>query len=224
MELLLNGKSLGTASVSHLGYASFNVSYAPGNLTAVARSADGKTTVSHTRQTPGAAASLAGTLDVPNIATGTGTAVVADGHDAALVRVTILDTQNRRASASNATVAFRVISGPGHIVGVGNGDPMSHEANQAAQHSAFHGYVHAVVRVTLDCTSNAREVDVETAIVQRGACPDPIGPIVVEASAEGLGSTQISIPVSTDVEKDGVLAVAAGRPSPDALLAHFDSV
>jgi hypothetical protein len=40
-----------------------------------------------------------------------------------------------------------------------------------------------------------------------GATP-PV-PIVVEASAPGLGSVQISIPTSVDVANDGVLAVAA---------------
>jgi hypothetical protein len=37
----------------------------------------------------------------------------------------------------------------------------------------------------------------------------PTAPIVVEASAPGLKSMQISIPTSVDVEKDGVLATAA---------------
>ena len=229
VELFVNGKSVGKASVSHLGYASFKVKYAAGNVSAVATSGDGKTAVTHTRQTPGAAASLGATLDVPNVNTGTGTAVVADGHDAALIRVTVLDAQQRRVSASNASVAFRVKSGPGRILGVGNGDPMSHEPNQAHSHAAFHGYVHAVVRVTLDCTnddSGPRDVDVETAFVQRarGACAGAIPDIVVEASAEGLGTAEVSVPVSADAAAHGVLAIAAGRPSPDALLKHFDAV
>ena len=49
---------------------------------------------------------------------------------------------------SNHTVYFRVMSGPGRIVGVHNGDPRSHEPSTSTSHSAYHGLVRAAVQVT----------------------------------------------------------------------------
>ena len=69
----------------------FQVEYAPGNLTAVAHDKDGKMLASFTRLTPSGAASLKLSLDAPSPLTGTGSALVADGEDTAMVRASLLD-------------------------------------------------------------------------------------------------------------------------------------
>jgi len=38
------------------------------------------------------------------------------------------------------------VSGPGGVIGVGNGDPSCHEADHASQRSAFNGLCMAVVQ------------------------------------------------------------------------------
>jgi beta-galactosidase len=44
-------------------------------------------------------------------------------------------------------VAFE-LSGPGRILGVGNGDPSSHEADHASRRRAFNGLCMAIVQGT----------------------------------------------------------------------------
>ena len=64
-----------------------NVTYAAGTLTAKALAADGVTVLAtHSTSSWGAPASLALTMDVPSLATGTGSAVFVDGADVALLR------------------------------------------------------------------------------------------------------------------------------------------
>ena len=49
---------------------------------------------------------------MPSVATGTGSAVFADGMDVALLRATIVDTDGNTVLDSTANVTFTVSSGP----------------------------------------------------------------------------------------------------------------
>jgi len=49
------------------------------------------------------------------------------------------------------------VTGPGKILGVGNGDPSSHEADRASKRNAFNGLCMALVQATKD----AGEIRVE---------------------------------------------------------------
>jgi len=67
--------------------------------------------------------------------------------------------------------------------------------------------------VTRDCVSASREralaIDADVGTVDViSNCSTASEPVVVEASAPGLGAVRASIPTSTDAAKDGVLAVA----------------
>src|SRR4029434_1798083 len=70
---------------------------------------------------------------------------------------------------SGDEIAFS-ISGPGRIIGVGNGDPSSHEPDRATKRGAFTGLCMALVQATAEA-----------------------GTISIRASAEGLegGSTEV---------------------------------
>ena len=57
------------------------------------------------------------------------TRIAADGSDVAVVSVQVLDAQGRIVPTADNTVSFE-IDGPGRIIGVGNGDPVSHEPDQ----------------------------------------------------------------------------------------------
>ena len=50
----------------------------------------------------------------------------ADGEDVAVVTVAVVDAQGRVVPTANVPVSFS-LAGPGRIIGVGNGDPASHE-------------------------------------------------------------------------------------------------
>lgn len=150
------------------------------------------------------------------------------------MRAMIVDSAGRlvTGSAGSHPISFWVVSGPGAILGVGNGNPSSHEPNAATSRHAYHGLARAVVKVTSDDVADgtddndgspwrqrarlrawidtdaspaARPAQTGSAGVprRRGAVPD----IVVAASAPGLGEGRITIPISTDV-RHSVVAVA----------------
>ena len=56
------------------------------------------------------------------------TEIAGDRRDLAIVRVSSVDAQGRHVPTAANDIAFDV-SGPGRIIGVGNGDPSSHEAD-----------------------------------------------------------------------------------------------
>ena len=164
---------------------------------------------------------LALTLDVPSSTTGTGNALLLDGRDTALVRAAVVSGPigGSGALVASAThrISWRLVSGPGRLVGVSNGDPMSHEWMKSTSVSAFGGLARGFVRVSQDCASVGRElagaIDFDGARSPTRVLPDvgtcDTSPIVVAASADGLGEAQLSIAVSTDAAADGVFAVAA---------------
>ena len=73
---------------------------------------------SRRRETTGAPAKIVLQADRARIS--------ADGEDVAVVEVQIVDAQGRIVPTADNEVTFAV-TGPGRIIGVGNGDPSSHE-------------------------------------------------------------------------------------------------
>ena len=146
--------------------------------------------------------------------TGTGSRLLLDGQDAALLRATVLDTNGRQMMRATDTVTFRVLSGPGRVQGTHNGDPhASRVPNSSPWHPAYHGLVRAVVRVTSVAARSSAEraalarVDIHGPMAA-GEQAEQMEPIVVEASAPGLAPARVAIAVSADAEADGILAVA----------------
>ncbi|MFP5275617.1 MAG: beta-galactosidase GalA [Acidobacteriota bacterium] len=154
-ELLLNGKSLGRQKVPHLGHAQWKVRYEAGVLEAHGYQ-DGKMLLTDRRETTGAATALHLSADRAEIN--------ADGEDVAVIRVEALDGQGRPVPTADELVSFKV-TGPGELIGVGNGDPNCHESDKGAKRSLFNGLAQA--------------------IVQAGKQP---GQIVVEAAAASPGT------------------------------------
>ena len=190
----------------------------PGNVTALAYDAQGALVARDEYVTPGAPVVLALTVDVPSARTGTGEALLLDGQDTALLRLSVLDRQGGLVSGLHAVnVSFRVVSGLGRVVGVGNGDPSSHEHNKRSWRTTYHGLARVLVQVSADGASPDRLRRATIDVQGRGARTRTLsqaeaaaaGDIVVEASAPGFAPTTATIKVSTDSAKHGVLAVAA---------------
>ena len=232
-ELFVNGKSQGVVNVTWQGWAEWdNIKYASGNLTANALIGSNSETRSstimarHTRITTGGPSKITAGVDVPSASTGTGSALVLDGQDTGMVHAAIRDSNGNLVNMASNNITFKIVSGPGRIVGVGNGNPACHEPNQATWRSAYHGLARAIVQVTMDQASPQlhrkrlmqidRDGGVRTTIVAPGYEQQPLEDIVVEVSAEGLGSAQVTIPVSTDADRDGVLSVAGRWNSPSS--------
>jgi beta-galactosidase len=136
VELFLNGASLGSQPVKKNGHLEWKVRYAPGTLEARA-SKSGSVVLTEKRETAGPAAKIVAVADRAKIA--------ADGQDLAVINVTIVDAQGRPVPTAGNKVTFAV-SGPGTIIGVGNGDPSCHEPDKASERSAFNGLCMAIIQ------------------------------------------------------------------------------
>jgi hypothetical protein len=219
-ELLLDGVSLGIKAVPTLGTASFSASWKPGsNLSAVCRaSAQGAPSASHTIIAPAAAVSLRLTVDVPNVATGTGTALLLNGQDAGVVRAEVVDAAGHVVTTATNNVSFSVLAGPGRIIGSHNGDVYCHTPQSAPWHAAYRGSLRAVVQVTevhsLPMSTRRRmlEVDAESGVGQTriivGDTQAPPQTITVQATSPGLATATAAVMLCTDESRCGVLAAA----------------
>lgn len=136
VRLLLNGAVVGEQDVDPFEMAHFQVPYAPGRIEAVALQA-GKELARDTVETTGAPVRLVLTPDRD--------ALVGDGLDALPVTVSVVDAQGRPVPTANLPVKF-ALEGAGAIIGVGNGDPNSHEPDKANERSLFNGLAQVIVQ------------------------------------------------------------------------------
>jgi beta-galactosidase len=123
VELLLNGRSLGRKTVVRNSHLKWDVAYAPGTLLARGYTA-GKQIASTEVATAGAPAAIRLSPDKR--------ALQADGSDVSVVWVNVADSRGRIHPRAENNIAFRT-TGPIRIIGVGNGDPGSHEADRPAE-------------------------------------------------------------------------------------------
>jgi beta-galactosidase len=117
VELFLNGKSVGRQPMKRYSEIKWSVPYAPGVLSAVAYKG-GKVAAQTKVETTGAPASVQ--------LRPYGTEISADGASVAVFMVSVADAQGRVVPTAGNGISFE-IEGPGKIIGVGNGDPSSHE-------------------------------------------------------------------------------------------------
>ena len=139
VELFLNGKSLGKKTMTRNSHLSWMVNYEPGTLKAIGWK-NGKqfeTTVETTAE------------GYELVATPDRTAIKADGKDAVVLNITVKDKKGREVPDAMNLLHFSV-SAAAKIIGVGNGDPSSHEADQFAngqyQRSLFNGKCQVIIQ------------------------------------------------------------------------------
>jgi len=138
VELLVNGTSQGIQDVPRHGHVEWRVRYAPGAIEAHGYR-DGKRVLTRRRETTGAAVGIALQADRLTLR--------ADAEDLAMVTVRIVDAQGREVPTAGNEVQF-VVHGPARLIGVGNGDPTSHESDQGDRRRAFNGRCMAIVQAT----------------------------------------------------------------------------
>jgi beta-galactosidase len=117
VELFLNGVSLGRQKMPKNSHLQWMVKYAPGTLSAKGY-VNGEVVAEDKVETAGAPASV---QLVPDRGT-----IQADGGDVSVVTVSATDAQGRPVPIANNLIYLQ-LSGPGKIIGVGNGDPACHE-------------------------------------------------------------------------------------------------
>jgi beta-galactosidase len=139
VELLLNGKSLGKKEMPRNGHLEWTVNYAPGKLEAIGYKKGKKLTTMV--QTTGEAYRI--------IIRPTKSSLVLDGKDAAVFNITVLDKQGLEVPDASNLLHFSV-SGGAHIIGVGNGNPSSHEPDKFAagdwQRQLFSGKCQVIIQ------------------------------------------------------------------------------
>ena len=174
VELFLNGKSLGKKDMPRNSHLQWNVNYEPGTLVAVGYKNGRKITSGV--ETTGDAAEV--------VITPFKTTMLADGKDATIINVKVIDKQGREVPDADNLISF-TLSGDAKIIGVGNGNPSSHEPDKYFdnnwQRKLFNGKCQL--------------------IVQSGK---KAGFIHIEATSEGLrkASTDIATVVVSSVENN----------------------
>jgi beta-galactosidase len=95
--------------------------------------------------------------------------LIADGRDIIVVKTSIVDKNGILVPHASNPVNFSV-EGPGNIIGVGNGDIASHEANKTPSRRAYNGLCAVIIQTT----------------------PEP-GNIIVRAESPGLKKGEITL-------------------------------
>ena len=161
VELFLNGRSLGAkarefpAQGASTGWITFaqpliqattadlqfvwDVPYAPGELKAVGYDRHGAVVANTNLRTAGAPTTLELTADRATITAGE--------RDVAHVTVRALDKDGVFVPLADNAVTFE-LSGPARLIGVDNGDPVSHESYQGPTRALFNGLALALVQST----------------------------------------------------------------------------
>lgn len=158
IELSLNNRSLGRRKNVPMSHLQWNVTFEPGMLRAIAYQS-GEEVASDSVATSGPAAAIKLVPDRVTIAN--------DGRDVAVIMVQAIDAQGRPVPDAANLIKF-ALKGTGKIIGVGNGDPSSHEADvyfgdATWKRSLFSGLAQIIVQSTresgvIDLVANAEQL------------------------------------------------------------------
>ena len=139
VELFLNGRSLGKKDMPRNGHLEWMVNYAPGRLEAIAYKKGKKlTAVVETTGDPYAIVIHPSRLRLEG-----------NGEDAMVFNLSVVDRQGREVPDAQDLLHFAVTDGV-KIIGVGNGNPSSHEPDKCAdggwQRHLFNGRCQVIVQ------------------------------------------------------------------------------
>jgi beta-galactosidase len=191
VALFTNGISVGQQTLSVLGHVAWNVPYAAGTLQAIGYR-NGQPIITNTVVTTGVPATVALWPDRSTI--------LADGRDVSIVTVAVLDSQGRVVPTATNLVNFTINGGA--IIGVGNGNPTSHEADKgSSQRSVFNGFAQVIVQST-----------------------NQSGSITLTATATGLTSTNIAITEAASLPAPAVPAGVAAAAGNNQVVVSWDVV
>jgi beta-galactosidase len=209
VELVHNGRSLGAKDVVKDQHLAWTVRYAPGVIEARGFRG-GRQVMTARRETTGAPAKLTLGTDRSDLA--------ADGEDVAVCAVEVRDARGRLVPITDNVVTFAV-KGSGRVLGVGNGDPTSHESDVGTSRRAFGGLCMAIVQaskgagsIEIEATSPGLE-RATTRLAARAAALRPQVPTWERPVPEGPGVTGLWRPAEiadSGGSKDPLVAAAVG--------------
>jgi beta-galactosidase len=161
VKLLLNGREVGKQKVDKYEMNSWEVPYQPGKLEAIGYS-KGKEVSHFSVETTGKPVQIRLTPDRNKI--------IGDGWDAVPITVEAIDSEGRPVQTANLPIEFE-LQGGGNIIGLGNGDPNSHEMEKGNKRSLFNGLAQVILQST------------------KGSS----GQLILKASSPGVNSAALTI-------------------------------
>ncbi len=147
VELFLNDKSVGRKKMEKNSHLQWKVKYQPGTVLARGYK-NGKEVATHSIETTGEPAAIQLTAHRA--------VIKADGEDVSVITVQVNDSKERCVATANNEIIF-AIEGPGRIIGVGNGDPSSHEPDKYIE-SVSQVRIENLKMQTVDGTEDRPEV------------------------------------------------------------------
>jgi beta-galactosidase len=163
VELFLNKKSLGIKNMPRNSHLKWKVLYEPGTLEAIGYR-KGKIIKAKVETTG---------LPTEIVLTPNKIKAIANGTDLVIVDVTVKDDKGREVPTANNEIDFK-IEGDATIIGVGNGDPSSHEADKGLdglwKRSLFNGKCQIIIQVgkrvgQIKIKANAKQLKTSTILV-----------------------------------------------------------
>lgn len=160
VKLMLNNEEISVQDVDSFEMNTWMVPYYPGKLEAFGYK-DGKLVSFAKVETTGEPEKINLVPD-RNL-------ILGDGYDAVPVTVEVLDKEDRHIPTAQHQIEF-LIEGPARIIGLGNGNPNSHEPEKGNKRSLFNGLAQVIIQST----------------------GEP-GKIVLTAKANGVKSSSVTI-------------------------------
>jgi len=172
VTILLNGKLVGGQKVDQYEMNTFNIPYKPGKLEAIGYK--NKKQISQFKtETTGKAVALQ-LIAYKN-------SIENNGQDAVPVTVQAIDEKGRPVPTANLNVQFE-ISDHANIIGVGNGNPNSHESDKANHRNLFNGLAQVIIQSKEGKTGYIRLVakadNLQSAIVEIKLIEVPVIPFM----------------------------------------------
>ncbi len=150
VELFLNGKSLGQKTMERNSHLQWNVIYEPGILEAIGYK-NGKKITAKVETTENAS---------QVVISSDKTILNADGKDVTVINISITDDKGREVPTANNMISFTITENA-KIIGVGNGDPSSHEPDKCTTHSWQRSAFNGKCQVIIQAGKNTGEVTFE---------------------------------------------------------------
>jgi beta-galactosidase len=141
VKLLVNGKLVEEKKVDKYEMVDWKVPYQPGKIEAIGYDTSGKEVARFKAETTGQPVSLQLIADRASL--------LGDGYDAMPITVQALDAKGRAVPTANIPVEFE-ISGAGSIIGLGNGNPNSHEPEKGTKRKLFNGLAQVIVQSSFE--------------------------------------------------------------------------
>ncbi|MGM9644684.1 MAG: beta-galactosidase GalA [Eubacteriales bacterium] len=171
-ELFLNGRSLGRKSGDCINTPEWQVEYAPGRIL-VKGYRGGRCVAKAERRTAGKPYAIKIMSEM--------TSIKNDGADTAVINFAVVDKKGVVVPYADNLIKFTVVGG-GHLRGVGNGDPNSHESDILPERRAYCGLCQALITSNIGAESIkivaesegllSAEFELDVKAVKAPVCPE----------------------------------------------------